>query len=673
MTTPTASPSPGGPAPLPPSSRTPIPESRTFRFKNRLLGRPLNTDQLEHERLGKPTALAVFASDNLSSAAYATEEILHTLLIAGIGLVAFQFVMPITFAMIGVLIILVLSYRQTIKAYPSAGGAYIVTKDNLGVLPAQVAGVSLLTDYILVVAVSASAGTAALYSVFSELYPYRIFIALFFIAIVALGNLRGVKESGRIFAVPTYAFVVAMALMIGYGLYKAGFGGGLDQISIEEMNPEQAHEALGISAVGWFLVLHAFASGGAAVTGVEAISNGVPAFREPSWKNAAQTLVIMGTMLGIMFVGISWLASELHTIPVAGKTVIAQIAEGVYGSSGFGRVMFVFTQFATMFILIMAANTGFADFPRLASFQAEDSFLPRQLTKRGHRLVYSNGILTLAAVAAVLVVILGAEVSRLIPLYAIGVFLSFTLSQAGMARHHIRLKEQGWKTGLLINGIGGIVTAVVTVVISATKFLDGAWVIILMIPIFVWIVVRLNHQYEAEKAELAEDATLAATAPILKRHAVVVLIDKIDRTSARAIQYARTLHPDRLDAVHIAVDEQKAQELSKEWSNLPLKQISLDVRECPDRRINRTVLEVVSELAADGETEVTVLIPRREYRSAWHRLLHDHTADGIAKALADVPHANVTFVPYHLTRTSKGQHIHKVETGSVSGTTGIRH
>ena len=642
-----------------------------FRFKSRLLGRPLNTDQLEHERLGKPTGLAVFASDNLSSAAYATEEILHTLLIAGIGLVAFQYVMPITLAMIGVLVILVLSYRQTIKAYPSAGGAYIVTKDNLGVLPAQVAGVSLLTDYILVVAVSASAGTAALYSVFSELYPYRVLIALGFIAIVALGNLRGVKESGRIFAVPTYAFVVAMAFMIGYGLYKAFFGGGLEQISIDQMNPEQAHEALGMSAVGWFLILHAFASGGAAVTGVEAISNGVPAFREPSWKNAAQTLVIMGTMLGLMFIGISWLASELHTIPVAGKTVIAQIAEGVYGTSGLGRVMFVFTQFATMFILIMAANTGFADFPRLASFQAEDSFLPRQLTKRGHRLVYSNGIVTLATIAAVLVVILGAEVSRLIPLYAIGVFLSFTLSQTGMARHHIRLKEKNWKFGLLINGFGAIVTAVVTVVISATKFVDGAWVIIVMIPIFVWIVVRLNHQYEAEKAELTEDATLAATAPILKRHAVVVLIDNIDRTSARAIQYARTLHPDRLDAVHIAVDEKHAHELSKEWSNLPLKQLSLDIRECPDRRINRTVLEVVSELAADGETEVTVLIPRREYRSAWHRLLHDHTADDIAKALADVPHANVTFVPYHLTRSSKGQHIHKVEAGSMSGTTGI--
>ena len=671
MTTPAVSQPSAGPAPLPPSTRTPIPESRMFRFKNRLLGRPLNTDQLEHERLGKPTALAVFASDNLSSAAYATEEILHTLLLAGIGIVAFQYVLPITFAMIAVLIILILSYRQTIKAYPSAGGAYIVTKDNLGVLPAQVAGVSLLTDYILVVAVSVSAGTAALYSVFSELYPYRVLIALGFIAIIAIGNLRGVKESGRIFAVPTYSFVVAMALMIGYGLFKAIFGGGIEQISIDQMNPEQAHEALGMSAVGWFLVLHAFASGGAAVTGVEAISNGVPAFREPSWKNAAQTLVIMGTMLGLMFIGISWLASELHTIPVTGKTVIAQIAEAVYGSSGFGRVMFVFTQFATMLILVLAANTGFADFPRLASFQAEDSFMPRQLTKRGHRLVYSNGILALASIAAALVVILGADVSRLIPLYAIGVFLSFTLSQAGMARRHIRLKEEGWRTGLLINGVGAIVTAVVTVVISATKFIDGAWVIILMIPVFVWIVVRLNHQYEAEKAELEEDATLAATAPVLKRHAVVVLIDKIDRTSARAIQYARTLHPDRLDAVHIAVDEQHAKELSKEWSNLPLKQISLDVRECPDRRINRTVLEVVSELAADGQTEVTILIPRREYRSAWHRLLHDHTADGIAKALGDVPHANVTFVPYHLTRTSKGQHIHKVETGSMSGTSGI--
>ena len=381
--------------------------------------------------------------------------------------------------------------------------------------------------------------------------------------------------------------------------------------------------------------------------------------------------MVMGIFLGMMFLGISWLAGQVHAVPMEGRTVISQIAETVYGNGVLGKFLFIFTQASTMFILVLAANTSFADFPRLASFQAEDSFMPRQLTKRGHRLVFSNGIIALAISAAVLVVILGADVSKLIPLYAVGVFTSFTLSQAGMARRHIRLKEQGWKVGLFINGLGAIVTLVVTVVIAYTKFTHGAWVIIVLIPIFVWVVVRLNHQYEAEKAELEGDAILAATAPILRRHAVVVLIDKIDRTSARAIQYARTLHPDRLWAVHIAVDEIHASELADEWSALALKQLPLDIRECPDRRINRTVLEVVHELAADGDTEVSILIPRREYRSRWHRLLHDHTADGIAKAISDVPHANVTFVPYHLTKTSKGQHIHKIEHGAVSGTSDI--
>jgi len=657
-----------GPLPLPATVKIDLPESRRYRMKNRFLGRPLHTDQLQHERLGKPTALAVFASDNLSSAAYATEEILHTLLLAGVGIVAFSYVLPITIAMLAVLAILILSYRQTIKAYPSAGGAYIVTKDNLGVLPAQVAGVALLTDYILVVAVSCSAGVAALYSVFGELYPYRIPIALGFIAIIAFGNLRGVKESGRLFAMPTYSFVLAMALMIGYGIYKALFGGGLEPV---ELNAEQLHEAEGMAAVGAFLVLHAFASGGAAVTGVEAISNGVPAFKEPSWKNASQTLVIMGTMLGLMFLGISWLASELHTIPIKGETVIAQIAQAVYGDSTLGTAMFVFTQIATMLILVLAANTGFADFPRLASFQAEDSFMPRQLTKRGHRLVYSNGIIALAVAAGVLVVILGADVTRLIPLYAIGVFLSFTLSQLGMARRHLRIKETGWKLGLAINGVGAFVTGVVTVVIAGTKFVDGAWVIILLIPVFVWVVVRLNHQYEAEHEELLHDSRAAVEAPILRRHSVVVLVDRLDASAARAIQYARSLTPDDLRAVHIAVDEEHATELASEWVNLPLERLPLELRECPDRRITRSVLQLVAEIAGDGQTEVTVLIPRREYRSAWHRLLHDRTADAIARTLADVPHANVTFVPFHLTHTGKGQHIKKLPHGSMSGTVGV--
>ncbi len=651
--------------PLPPTPPVEMPEERSFRIKNKLLGRPLNTDQLEEERLGKPTALAVFASDNLSSAAYATEEILHSLLLAGVGLAAFSYVLPVTLAMIAVLAVLVLSYRQTIKAYPSAGGAYIVTKDNLGVLPAQVAGVALLIGYILTVAVSVSAATSALYSIFEGVYPYRIPIALSFIAIIAFGNLRGVKESGKIFAVPTYAFMVAMALMIGYGLVKATVGGGLDAVTPDE---EQAAELAGVAAVTPWLLMRAFAQGGAAVTGVEAISNGVPAFKEPAWKNARTTLVVMGSILGVMFLGISWLASQLETVPTPGTTVVAQVAEAIYGQSTFGQAMFGFTLVATMLILVLAANTSYADFPRLASFQAEDSFMPRQLTKRGHRLVFSNGIIALSVTSAALVIALGADVNRLIPLYAIGVFTSFTLAQLGMFRRHLRIKEPGWRVGVAINGTGAVVTAVVTLVVGVTQFPRGAWVIVVAVPLLVWVVVRLNHQYEAERAELLDDAELAASAPILRRHTVLVLIDAVDRTAARAIQYARTMTPDELRAVHIAVHDKHAQELAEQWSTLPLSRLPLELRECPDRRIERTVLELVAEAADDGQTEVTVLIPRREYRSRWHRLLHDRTADSIAKVVADVPHANVTFVPYHLTRSSRDQRIQKVEHGSVSGT-----
>ncbi len=646
--------------PLPPTPKVELQARLSYRVKNKLLGRPLNTDQLEHERLGKPTALAVFASDNLSSAAYATEEILHTLLLAGVGLLAFDYVLPITLAMIAVLAVLVLSYRQTIKAYPSAGGAYIVTKDNLGVLPAQVAGVSLLIGYILTVSVSVSAASAALYSMVDGAYPYRVPIALFFIGIIAFGNLRGVKESGKIFAVPTYAFMVAMAIMIGYGLVRA-IGGDLDDVAANE---EQLHELAGVASVTPFLILRAFASGGAAVTGVEAISNGVPAFKEPAWKNARNTLVIMGSILGVMFLGISWLATQVRPVPIPGKTVIAQIAEAVYGTSGFGSIMFGFTLIATMLILVLAANTSYADFPRLASFQAEDSFMPRQLTKRGHRLVFSNGMIALSIASAALVIGLGADVNRLIPLYAIGVFTSFTLAQSGMLRHHLRLKEPGWRVGVLINGTGALVTAVVTIVVGITQFTKGAWVIVVLVPILVWVIVRLNRQYEAERSELMLDAEVAATAPILRRHTVLVLIDRIDRTAARAIQYARALTPDDLRAVHIAVDEVRANELAEQWGRLALARLPLEVRECPDRYIDRAVLELVTEAAADGQTEVSILIPRREYRSSWHRFLHDRTGDNIARAIGDIPHANVTFVPYHLTQTGQAQ-VHVADRSSV--------
>ena len=640
------------PLPLPRSPEIELPEPATYRIKNKLLGPPLHTEQLEHERLGIPTALAVFASDNLSSSAYATEEILRVLLPV-VGFAAFSLVVPITVALLGVLFFLILSYRETIKAYPTAGGAYMVTRDNFGLLPAQVAGVALLTDYVLTVSVSVAAGTDALTSAIAPLAPYHVFIAVGFIGVIAYGNLRGVKESGRVFAVPTYCFVAIMGVLITIGIAKVLGGGHFAQAPIGEgaidhiANQPEAGLLFGGSL---WLVLHAFASGGAAVTGVEAISNGVTAFRKPEWKNARKTLVIMGSTLGAMFLGLSLLATKVHPLPYeAGTpTVISQIGKAVFGGGATGHFLFFFLQAATMLILVLAANTSFADFPRLASFHAGDNFMPKQLTKRGHRLVFSNGILALAIASAILVLATGAKVEKLIPLYAIGVFTSFTMSQAGMARHHLREREQGWRAGLFVNGFGAFLSFVVDVIILLTKFTHGAWVICLLVPIMVYGLTRLNKQYEAEAHELVHDARAAAEEPVFHRHTVLLLVDNLDRAAAKGIRYARSLTPDELRAVHVAVDLQHAEHLMDEWLRLGLSRFPLELVDCPDRRIVHSVMEVVAEAMIDGRTEVTVLVTRREYKRSWHKLLHDHTGDGIAKALSRVDHANVTFVPYQL-------------------------
>ncbi|MBU6329375.1 MAG: APC family permease [Acidobacteria bacterium] len=633
--------------PIPPAPEVVLPETRAYRIKSRVLGQPLHNDQLAHERLGKPTALAVFASDALSSTAYASEEILRTLLAiggaGGIGLLAFNYLTPITIALVCVLVILIFSYRQTIKAYPSAGGAYIVTKDNLGLVPAQIAGVALLTDYILTVAVSVSAGVAALYSAFHGLYPYRVPIALAFIAIICLGNLRGVKESGKLFAVPTYAFILAMFVMVITGIVRAIVGGGLEHVVPQD---PAAIETTG--AVGIILLLHAFASGGAAMTGVEAISNGVPAFKPVEWKHARETLTVMGILLGSMFLGISWLASQLQVVPSESKTVIAQIAQAVYGTTPLGHAMFFFTQAATMLILVLAANTSFADFPRLASFHADDAFMPKQLTKRGHRLVFSNGIIALAIAGAIPVIIFQADVTHLIPLYAIGVFTSFTLSQAGMARKHVKDKEPGWRLGLFVNGLGAVTTGVVTIVIGVFKFTGGAWFIMLLVPILVLLLIRLNRQYESESEELEFEAERVNSMVVRRRHSVVVMVGELNMSTVRALQYARTLSPDDSRAVHFAVDEESAAELMRKWAQLDLDRIPLEVVECPDRRMNRATLEMAVAFTADQQVELTVLVPRREYAHLWHRLLHDRTGESIARTLSNVPHVNVTFVPYHM-------------------------
>src|SRR3984893_246318 len=533
------------------SVRLEVAESTRYRLKKRLLGSPLHTEELANERLGKPTALAVFASDNLSSSAYATEEILRVL-VPVIGVAAFSLVVPVTVALLVVLGFLILSYRQTIKEYPSAGGAYIVTMDNFGKVPSLIAGVSLLTDYILTVAVSVAAGTAALASAIPSLQRWVVPISVAFIAIIAFGNLRGVKESGKVFAAPTFFFLGNMVILLLWGLIRL-ISGGLPKQSLNRPGLVSfGHAGNGLfMGAALFVVLRAFASGGAAVTGVEAISNGVPAFKEPAWRNARTTLVWMGSLLGAMFLGLSVLAGHMHTVPFdkGTPTVISQVGKLVYGRGVSGHVLFYCLQVGTMLILVLAANTSFADFPRLASFAAADGVMPRQLAKRGPRLVFSNGIMSLAIAAAVLVVATHAKVSRLIPLYAIGVFTSFTLSQAGMAKHHWTRREPAWRHGLFVNGMGALLSLVVDVIIAVTKFSEGGWVIIVSVPLLVLVLLRLNRQYVEETEELRHDAPKAAAAPILRRHVVLILVDQLDLAAARAIHYARSLTPDELRAV----------------------------------------------------------------------------------------------------------------------------
>jgi amino acid transporter len=625
--------------------------------KRRFLGPPLRTADLEHERLNNPTALAVFASDNLSSVAYATEEILKQLL-PFVGAAAFSLVLPVTGTILLVLALLILSYRQTIKAYPSAGGAYIVTKDNLGLVPAQVAGVALLTDYVLTVSVSTAAGVAAIYSYVPALEPFRVELSAAFVLAIAYVNLRGVKESGRVFAVPTYGFILAMASLLGVGTYRVLFGGlrhaivycaaGVDATLAKSpcVPPVHHHTTGALYGASLFLVLRAFANGGSAVTGVEAISNGVPAFQKPEWKNARKTLVVMGTTLGTMFLGLSFLATRLHPAFNEKETVISQIGREVFGGK---NAAYVYLQVMTAAILVLAANTSFADFPRLASFHAEDDFMPRPFARRGHRLVFSNGILTLAGFAIGVLVVFEANVSRMIPLYALGVFISFTMSQTGMTVKHWKDREPGWRTGMLINGFGAVMTLVVDVVIAVTKFAQGAWMVMIAVPIGVVFLVHLNRTYEREREGLAvgiEDLDQ----PAQPRHHVVVLVERLDASVADALRYAKQISPFGLHStvtcLHAASDAEDAEALEREWSSHGVP-VPLTLVDCPDRDVAAAVVHWLDSHVV-AQTETTVVIPQRRYARFWHRLVHDRTSVGLARAVRRVRDVQVVIVPHHV-------------------------
>ncbi|MHB8926850.1 MAG: APC family permease [Bacillota bacterium] len=607
-----------------------------------LLGPPLRSVEARHQRLTKAKALAVFSSDALSSVAYATEEILLVLVAAGAG--ALWLSVPITLSIIALLGIVAVSYRQTIHAYPSGGGSYIVAKHNLGVLPGLVAGSALLVDYVLTVAVSVAAGVAAITSAFPALAHHRVGIALIFIALITLANLRGVRESANIFAAPTYFFIGSITLVLLAGLGRWLLGGNPAEAAVAASAAAGPVEGGGaIVPLSLFVVLRAFASGCAAMTGVEAISNGVPAFKEPESHNAATTLTWMAIILATMFIGISLLAVAFGIRPSGEETVISQIARVAFGRG----VLYYAVQFSTALILVLAANTSYADFPRLASLMAKDGFLPRQFANRGDRLVFSNGIIILGVLSGLLVAIFGGRTHAMIPLYAVGVFLSFTLSQSGMVRHWLKTDEPGRLLHAVVNGLGATATGLVLLVIAGSKFIYGAWAVVILIPLLVWMLTRVRVHYDEVAAELAiTPEELGGSLPVIE-HDAVVPVASINRALIDALQYAKSLSS-RVYAIHVTIDPKEGERMKREWEKWGFG-VPLTVLYSPYRSLIRPLIEFIDRIdRRHPKALVTVVLPEFVPSRWWHVLLHNQAALSIKTALLFRRGTIVTSVPYHL-------------------------
>lgn len=613
-------------------------------LKQLLLGRPLANEAAKHQRLSNPVALAVFSSDALSSVAYATEEILLALVVAGSA--PLRLALPISLGIALLLVIVAASYRQTIKAYPSGGGAYIVAKENLGTYAGLVAGASLLIDYVLTVAVSVSSGTAAVTSAFPALDRYRVEIALALVLLLVIANLRGVKESGAVFAGPTFFFVAMLGLLIVVGLFKYLTG---DMTAVSHVAVQAS------SDLTMFILLKAFASGCTAMTGVEAIANGVQAFREPAARNARATLTWMAGILLFLFVGTSLLATLTGVVPGHDETVLSQIAHGAFGTS----ILYFLLQAATAAILVIAANTSYADFPRLGSIMAADGFLPKQLKERGSRLVYSNGMVLLTAVSMALIVMFGGQTHRLIPLYAVGVFTSFTLSQAGMVMHHRRLREEGWRGAMVMNGLGAAATFVVLLVIGCAKFTAGAWMVIVLIPVLVAYLAWVHRHYAAVARKLAIPDEEAAefdyrSANRMHNH-VVLLVSGIDRKLVRAIQYARALRADKIEAVYVDVTGDAAQRVRRTWDRYDFG-IKLTILESPYREIVEPLRDFIRAIPRpDHDHVITVIVPEYVPETAHDVILHEQTSFWIKNMLFDEPGVIIADVPYHTAEFEPGQ------------------
>jgi amino acid transporter len=604
---------------------------RLHRLKRLFVGTPLPTAQSRHERLGKATALAVFASDALSSVAYATEEILLVLVLAGTA--ALSYSLPIGVAICVLIAIVISSYRQTIRAYPHGGGAYIVTKDNLGVVPGLVAGAALLIDYVLTVAVSVAAGVAALTSAVPVLFRYRVVLCIAAVAIIAVANLRGIRESGKIFAAPTYLFIASIGAMVAYGALGAIF----------DFLPEAPYEPHppGLEGIGLFLLLRAFASGCTALTGVEAVSDGVPAFKPSESRNARTVLMWLGAILVVLFLGITYLAYDLGITPREHETVVSQLARRIFGSG----LLYFEVQAVTMLILLLAANTSFADFPRLSFFLARDRFIPRQFANQGDRLVFSNGILILGGVAAILLVVFRGSTHALIPLYAVGVFISFTLSQASMVRRWMRKRGEGWWWRVGLNAVGAAATGVVLVTIAATKFTHGAWIVVLLIPTLVAAFLTMHRHYEEVATQLSLE-TMEPPPPL--QNTVLVLVGDLHRGVLKALQYAQSLSVNA-KAVFVESDPERTHRLEQRWAKWGMG-LPLIVLTSPYRSLLGPLLQYVDHILEQGGDNhiVTIVLPEFIPAKWWQHLLHNQTALLIKGAMLFRKNVIVTDVPYHL-------------------------
>ncbi len=628
----------------------------SYKIKRRLLGNPLNRHSLGHQRLSKRFALGILSSDCISSSAYGSEQILLAL-VPAFGLAAFAILMPMTLVVLAVLIIVTLSYREVVSIYTKSGGAYVVSRDNFGPVIAQIAAVALMLDYVVTVAIQSSAGVDAIVSTFPVLHDYKLIMVVVVILILTFMNLRGVKEAGAAFALPTYFFVGSMFVVFGMGIYRT-INGTLPQYdpNVEGAVPLGHSQGL-VTFAAIFILLRAFANGGASLTGLEAISDGVTLFKSPEGVNARKTLVVMSTLLGSLVFGISWFAHRTLAMPYENgtPTVISQVAKATLGQGTFGSFFFFIVQATTMLILFTGANTAYSGFPYLVNFVANDGYLPRQLTKRGHRLAFSNGIILLAGAATLLVLATRASVEHLVAFYALGVFTGFSLTGFGMARRAKRMKDDGWRARYLINLISGIVSFVIVIVFAVVKFTEGAWLILAITPVLVITLLRLNRQYRLEQVALGVKK-VQERATSITRHDVTVLVDSVDVATVGAIRYARSLNPRELNAVHFVIDDRRAEEIKAAWAaSDALDDVPLELIDCPDRRLPNAAVDYAIRATTSHDVELTLLLPRRAYSRVLGKLLHDQTAEEIARPISELSRVVATIVPFDVEKIISGK------------------